>query len=195
MNKRQKKKAFKKKYGFNPTPAGIENAAEAIRKYAEKITDLIPILCDAVSDAINGLLETIPELLTSAIKIINDNTELLEKEKKMRDLTELNKLEAYLRDEGIKYARFDKDDVPLDAEHPYCLIQCERHQIIVYDPSGEREWDAVCHRGSYGAEEGLLEIMGNIVQNYGDSVEGWLTADDVIELVENKKMMEGKNEA
>ena len=56
-------------------------------------------------------------------------------------------------------------------------------QIIVYS-EGERLWDAVCHGGSYGHEDGLLEIMGAIVRDdAGDDVEGWLTADDVIERV------------
>ena len=54
-------------------------------------------------------------------------------------------------------------------------------QIIVYSED-ERLWDAVCHSGSYGHENGLLEIMGAIVkEDVGDDVEGWLTADDVIE--------------
>ena len=56
-------------------------------------------------------------------------------------------------------------------------------QIVVYS-EGERLWDAVCHNGSYGHEDGLLEIMGAIVkEDAGDDVEGWLTADDVIERV------------
>ena len=75
MNKRQKKKAFKKKYGFNPTPAGIYNAEEEIRELVEKINDAIPILFEAVSDTIKGVIETIPEVLNAAIKIINDNKE------------------------------------------------------------------------------------------------------------------------
>lgn len=41
-------------------------------------------------------------------------------------------------------------------------------------------WDAVCHDWSYGGKEGLLEIMGVIVENDADEVEGWLTADDIL---------------
>lgn len=41
-------------------------------------------------------------------------------------------------------------------------------------------WDAICHDGSYGHNEGLLEIMGSIVQNEYDSVEGYLTADEIL---------------
>lgn len=56
-------------------------------------------------------------------------------------------------------------------------------QIVVYS-KGEKLWDAVCHWCSYGHEDGLLEIMGAIVkEDAGDDVEGWLTADDVIERV------------
>lgn len=106
----------------------------------------------------------------------------------MRNLKELNKLEQWLIDNDVKYERIDKEDIPIDEAHPYCLSQFEQHQICVpeYDPQ-HREWDAICHRGSYGAEEGLLEIMGTIVRdNAGDSVEGWLTAEDVIERIKEK---------
>lgn len=37
--------------------------------------------------------------------------------------------------------------------------------------------DAVCHSGSYGYQDGLLEIMG-LTRNE-DSVEGWLTSKEV----------------
>ena len=40
--------------------------------------------------------------------------------------------------------------------------------------------DAICHAGSYGHEEGLLEIMGLVE---GDSVEGYLTAEEVFERI------------
>ena len=43
------------------------------------------------------------------------------------------------------------------------------------------EWDAVCHSGSYGHEKGLLEIMGTIVQAVEDDVEGWLTAEEILQ--------------
>lgn len=49
------------------------------------------------------------------------------------------------------------------------------NQIIVYGKNG-REWDAICHYGSYGYQEGLLEIYGSIC----DDVIGHLTADDII---------------
>lgn len=105
-----------------------------------------------------------------------------------RDLTQLNKVEQYLIDNDIPYERFDNEDEPISPQTPYCLKAFERHQICVpnYSPQDrEWDWDVICQRGSYGAEEGLLEIYGSIVDPYaGDSVEGWLTADEVIARIE-----------
>lgn len=57
-----------------------------------------------------------------------------------------------------------------------------RNQIIVYDNT-ERSWDAICHHGSQGYEQGLIEIYGEIVHPMldGDSVVGFLTASEIIE--------------
>ena len=87
-------------------------------------------------------------------------------------LKELDKLEIYLQDKGIRYERIDD------------FFGIERHQVVVFNNEGLRSWDAICHHGSYGWEDGLLEIMGTIVLPCGDSVEGWLTAEDVIERIE-----------
>ena len=90
-------------------------------------------------------------------------------------MSELDKLESYLKDNGFEYKR--KDDY-LDA---YGV-----HQIVVFK-NGERQWDAICNKGSFGYEQGLLEIYGNIVtEEDGDSVAGWLTADDVIKRIEKE---------
>lgn len=79
------------------------------------------------------------------------------------NLAEMDKLAKGLDEKGIEYTR-----KPLyDGE-----------QILV-----EGHWDAICHRGSYGHEDGLLEIMGDIVQNEDDSVEGCLTADEILSRV------------
>lgn len=88
-------------------------------------------------------------------------------------MKELDKLEVYLKENGIEYTREDR-------ESKRYLYQ-NKHQIVVYK-KGERQWDAICHPGSFGFEEGLLEIYGNIVdyEKDGDSVAGWLTADDII---------------
>lgn len=94
-------------------------------------------------------------------------------------LSEMDKLEAYLKRNGIEYHRMHLPRC--ESEEGYVCE--ERNQIIVNDGE-ERQWDAICHRGSYGYEDGLLEIMGNIVRD-DYAVEGWLTAADVIERIEN----------
>ena len=48
----------------------------------------------------------------------------------------------------------------------------------------DMSWDAICHDGSYGHQEGLLEIMGSIVKIDYDDVEGWLTADEILNRLE-----------
>ena len=47
------------------------------------------------------------------------------------------------------------------------------------------EWDAVLFPGSYGSEQGLIEICGSIVQNNDDDddVEGYLTAEEILNRV------------
>ncbi len=97
-------------------------------------------------------------------------------------MSELDKLEEYLKARGCKYDRYDSDTKRDDAG---LFISLERHQIVVYH-NGDRSWDAICHEGSYGYEKGLLEIYGDIVWDDidGDSVRGWLTAQDVINRIE-----------
>jgi hypothetical protein len=91
-------------------------------------------------------------------------------------MSELDKLEKYLIEKGFDFFREDEN-----GEY------WEKHQIVVYDKNGERQWDAICQRGSYGFQEGLIEIYGTIVtEEDGDSVCGWLTADDVIKRIENR---------
>lgn len=97
-------------------------------------------------------------------------------------MTEIEKLEKYLKEKSYKYERIKETP----GTNPW-MSGYEKNQIIVYNENGERQWDAICHRGSYGFEQGLLEIMGSIVKPGGDSVEGWLTAEDII------KRLEGKN--
>lgn len=53
---------------------------------------------------------------------------------------------------------------------------------VCYPSTENRVSDAICHGGSYGHERGLLEIMGLVDEEaIGDSVEGWLTAEEVFE--------------
>ena len=52
---------------------------------------------------------------------------------------------------------------------------------IVIEKDGTRLCDAICHYGSYGYEEGLIEIMGGLTEEEreNDHVLGHLTADEV----------------
>lgn len=114
------------------------------------------------------------------IDTLKNYTNNLIKKTKNRDLMHLDRVEEYLKEKGIKYTRYDE----LRSAHVEWI---DRHQIAV--PSlkeGEYQWDVICHFGSYGGDEGLLEIMGCIVnqEKVGDSVEGYLTSDEVIERVE-----------
>ena len=101
---------------------------------------------------------------------------------------ELDKLEQYLKDNGYHFHRIDRPcqfPYPKAAKIPKGFG--ETHQIVVFDEKGCRLWDAICHWGSYGYEEGLLEIYGNIVtEDAEDLVEGYLTAQDVIDRLERK---------
>ena len=102
-----------------------------------------------------------------------------------RKKTELDKLEEYLIGRRITYERFDEDGL-LDGNGR--VLRCDRHQICVPEEGESCRWDAICHRGSFGFERGLLEIYGELVdiEEDGDSVKGWLTADDVIKRIESK---------
>ena len=96
-----------------------------------------------------------------------------------RDLTELNKLEEYLKANGIEYERIDEDNA---LKMFGCITKLDRHQIKVgVTEAGPWDWDVICQSGSYGSDQGLLEGMGSIFE---EDVEGWLTAEDVIKKIE-----------
>lgn len=77
--------------------------------------------------------------------------------------TEMMELAFGLRDRGIGF----KTTSFLDGI-----------QIVV----GDWDWDAICHGGSYGHENGLIEVMG--LPQCQDDVIGWLTAEDVLKMVD-----------
>ena len=89
-------------------------------------------------------------------------------------MEELIKLEAYLKEHNYNYE--------------WRSVCSANDQIIVFNNNGERAWDAVCHRYSHGSEAGLLEVMGrDVVRDDYDEVEGYLTADEIIERLEENK--------
>ena len=84
------------------------------------------------------------------------------------DQTEMMKLAFGLRDRGIDFnARSFFDGL----------------QIVVEDG----DWDAICHSGSYGHEKGLIEVMG--LPQCEDDVIGWLTAEEVLKMVDELRPM------
>lgn len=113
-------------------------------------------------------------------------------------MTELEKLEHYLKEHGYRYERVDnpipESMIPVRQKYNLPEGWCEQHQIVVYDAKGRRAWDAICHWGSYGYSQGLLEIMGSLVPKTGrDRVIGWLTAQDVIDKLEEKAWREASS--
>lgn len=96
-------------------------------------------------------------------------------------MTELTKLENYLAEHNYIFTRHaDQIEVFADEAHK------ERGR------NKDREWDAICKEGSYGFKDGLLEVMDEhrkyfIKEDYYDDVLGWLTAQDIIDMLEHKK--------
>lgn len=108
----------------------------------------------------------------------------------MTYLKELDTLENYLKEHDIPYRRIDDTGLYDPLGHRYF----DRHQIMVYEDKNKMYnddkvhwiWDAICHYGSYGHSDGLLEISGSLVNETktGDSVEGYLFASEIIERLE-----------
>ena len=96
-------------------------------------------------------------------------------------MSELDILTQYLKDHNIPFERYDcgKEDFEADGEYTFYI---DRHQICV--PNQQYIlWDVICQEGSYGYRDGLLEAFGDIVE-VDDTVEGYLTAQDIIERIE-----------
>lgn len=113
-------------------------------------------------------------------------------------ITELDKLENYLKENDIEYERIDTEMPPdILMGSPVIIPRGfgERHQICVPHTGSDCDWDVICNYGSYGFEDGLLELMGTLVteEEYEyDSVVGYLTAEDIIERLETKMNNERK---
>lgn len=92
MNRRQRKKAFKKKYGFNPPKTDQRFHAKYLAKVMDKILDAIPDIIGKVCAAIRRMALTVEERT-------RDMTE------KMRSMTEeefIEFLETSVKDEETK---------------------------------------------------------------------------------------------
>jgi hypothetical protein len=101
----------------------------------------------------------------------NVDTENKEREDtKMNELLKLVKLLA-------------KADIPFEIT-PFTLGEYIVSYQVCYPSKKDCVCDAICHKYSYGYEQGLLEIMG-LHNNPLDDVEGWLTAEQVFERIRN----------
>ena len=54
---------------------------------------------------------------------------------------------------------------------------------IWYPNFNDAVCDVICHKYSYGGDRGLLEIMGLVSEECEDSVEGYLTAEEVFKRI------------
>jgi hypothetical protein len=82
-------------------------------------------------------------------------------------LKEISKLATGLAERGIPY-KFRK--------------LWDGYQIIV----NGWEWDAICHSGSTGGEDGLMEVAGCMVRDNPDDVDGYLTAEEILKRVDEE---------
>ena len=99
-------------------------------------------------------------------------------------MTEMQKLDILLKKANIphtygrRWPEMDRADMP---EHLPGGRLDNGEQIIVYDADGNRLWDAVWGWGTYGFEQGLIEVMGYELIGH-DDVEGWLNAHQVMKM-------------
>ena len=98
-------------------------------------------------------------------------------------MSEMDKLEEYIKAKGLSYKRIVK--------HPNAKgidLILNRNQLVVYKSNNTPWWSAVCHFGSYGYDQGLIEVMGDAVvkEDDGDTIVGFLTAEDVIARFESR---------
>ena len=70
----------------------------------------------------------------------------------------------------------------ISAKLPFEVVELYGAPQVCYPSKEKCVCDAVCHSGSYGHEQGLLEIMG-LNTDPTDDVEGWLTAEEVFKRI------------
>lgn len=85
MNKRQKKKAFKKRFGYNPKD--IEMAV------IDDLPAIIKNLGDAVNEVVNSMIEAIPKVIDEVIKFLNENAETIKELQRRAQDEGLNRTE------------------------------------------------------------------------------------------------------
>ena len=105
----------------------------------------------------------------------------------MKKMIEILKLKQMLEEANIPFEFTDDKNnyKEIEATNNLALIKAAEklansYQIIIYK-NGKRLCDVIYGYGSYGYEEGLLEIMGGLTEEERgyDEVLGCLTADEV----------------
>lgn len=103
------------------------------------------------------------------------------------------KLEAKVPDETempVLIELLEGDNIPFDVEPD---IEFGSRPHVFYPGNTNFKCSVICHWGSYGHEDGLLEIMG-LTENE-DGIEGWLTAKEVFRRIkEDWQKCSGKRE-
>jgi hypothetical protein len=100
---------------------------------------------------------------------------------------EMKKLKVYLEENGFDYEiKFIPWYNPAKPGFHYGDMNDIKEQILVYDQNKQISWDAIWGYGSYGFEDGLLEVMGEDLIGH-DDVEGYCTAEDIIEMIEGER--------
>ena len=87
-------------------------------------------------------------------------------------------------DKLIEYIKENYQDYEIEDRSRVSIIDDEHHEGV-----GVRirslEFSAIWLKGSYGYEEGLIEIMCPIKFRYDGYVHGWLTANECIAILKN----------
>lgn len=112
---------------------------------------------------------------------------IVELDKQVTNLHEMDLLKSYLKDHGYH--------ISCEEGMSY-VLGFPVHQIYVTNAQDHSSWDVICHYGSNGHEVGLLEVSGDIVDtdhDGNDDTIGGLTATDVINLLKrmNNKVKGG----
>ena len=91
-------------------------------------------------------------------------------------LTEFDLLEDLLKKNDITYIREDRD---MDGLFDFHQL---RSGVRIDEDEGGWTWDVICHRGSFGWTQGLLEMWGKNM----DDPEGYLTAKECLKLIKER---------
>lgn len=142
---------------------------EQFKKGDKEMTN-VEVVNEKVKEVMNKML------VDTFTKLLNEEGIFTEKGKvvvtafiKELSPSEMDKLEAYLKENDYNYVRNKGNN---SVFNDFDQIECDG-------------WDVVCHSGSYGGRDGLLESYG-MKEDDGD-VTGWQTAEDIIERLEEGK--------